>query len=204
MQGDHRIYVITNLQNGKKYVGHTCQNLSDRWAQHVWNANEGKPFALPKAIAKYGRESFSIEELCSVPTLGGVYLAERFYISLLGTLVPNGYNLGLGGAGLGFGFKMSEEARQKMSKAHLGQKNHNFGRTHSPELKKKMSEGRKGKCLGRIKSAEELEKMRLANIGPKNPAYGKPMHKNTRAAIRKANDERRATLSARNQATLSF
>lgn len=35
------VYLITNLVNGKRYVGQTRESLSLRWQRHVWKAHEG-------------------------------------------------------------------------------------------------------------------------------------------------------------------
>jgi group I intron endonuclease len=43
------------------------------------------------------------------------------------------------------GFKMSDETKEKISKSTSGNKNGMFGKTHSAEARKKISESRKGK-----------------------------------------------------------
>lgn len=46
------------------------------------------------------------------------------------------------------GSVVSEETRLKMRQAQLGPKNHRFGKRHTPETKKKMSDSMKGKLVG--------------------------------------------------------
>lgn len=54
------IYKITNIANGKYYIGKTMKSLQYRLGKHFrGNDNE----YLKKSIAKYGRESFKIESL---------------------------------------------------------------------------------------------------------------------------------------------
>jgi group I intron endonuclease len=46
------------------------------------------------------------------------------------------------------GKKASKEAREKMSASRTGEKNHFYGRTHSEETRRKISEAKKGKYVG--------------------------------------------------------
>ena len=49
------VYCITNLTNGKRYVGWTNKTLEQRWKKHVSNALIRKRrFLLSEAIRKYG------------------------------------------------------------------------------------------------------------------------------------------------------
>lgn len=51
------IYKITNLLNGKIYVGkHTCKNIE--------NLYYGSGVAIKSAIKKYGKENFKKDVLC--------------------------------------------------------------------------------------------------------------------------------------------
>ena len=91
------IYKIVNLVNGKIYVGQSI-NIQKRWYQHRsdYNKDGGCPI-LYAAIRKYGIENFSFEviEECSLELLDE---REKYWISKMNTLVPNGYNIALGGA----------------------------------------------------------------------------------------------------------
>ena len=53
------IYLITNLLNGKKYVGQTIQRLNIRMNHH----RRGGDLYIDRAIRKYGRENFKVEVL---------------------------------------------------------------------------------------------------------------------------------------------
>lgn len=93
------IYKITNLVNGKIYVGQSI-DIIERWNQHKWkafNPNEvAYKSAIHNAFRKYGIENFQLEviEECSVEMLDD---RERFWIQELDCLVPNGYNILIGG-----------------------------------------------------------------------------------------------------------
>lgn len=98
-----RIYLITNLWNGKQYVGQTRRSVARRWSQHLFNARSGSRSALHRAIAKYGRAAFSISEVAAV--VGhrqDLLTVERQVILQWGTVAPNGYNLSEGGEGVDF------------------------------------------------------------------------------------------------------
>lgn len=115
------IYLITNKENGKKYVGRTIQPLEHRWNNHVKGAkNKGDlhPMAICKAIAKHGIDAFekSILEECEQTCIGS---RETFWIEKLNTLSPNGYNMTLGGDGGRVGFKHTEETKIKQREKAL-------------------------------------------------------------------------------------
>lgn len=93
------IYKITNNINGKIYIGQSI-NIQQRWSQHKWEyKKEGRleyNSILHKAFRKYGIENFSFEivEKCSPDLLDK---KEKYWISLMNTLQPNGYNIMEGG-----------------------------------------------------------------------------------------------------------
>ena len=59
------IYKITNLINGKIYIGQTIQSIKDRWYRHVgnskWLSQHEVNMAIKRAIRKYGKENFKLE-----------------------------------------------------------------------------------------------------------------------------------------------
>lgn len=136
------IYVITNIVNGKQYIGIT-NNLKMRWYRHR-KANGSSP-ALHSAILSYGIESFVFTHLMDVFNLEYAREIEQELILSKGTKAPNGYNLTDGGDG-SLGVKQTNETRLKKSEA--GKK-----RKHSNETRKKMSESRKG--VAKPKFSEE-------------------------------------------------
>lgn len=93
------IYKITNLINGKCYIGQSCQ-IPVRWSQHKHEMNGagGNNPYLYRALRKYGIDNFSFEVVkeCDVDQLDTL---ERKYIASYNSLYPNGYNLESGGWG---------------------------------------------------------------------------------------------------------
>lgn len=54
------IYKITNLVNGKMYIGQAV-DIEERWIRHKRDWKIDKTKVLYKAIRKYGIENFSFE-----------------------------------------------------------------------------------------------------------------------------------------------
>lgn len=92
------IYKITNKINQKSYIGLTTKTIQERWQEHIQVIDKYKNVRpLYSALAKYGLEAFSIEEIEEVDD---DYLGEReiYWISYFNTY-QKGYNATLGGDG---------------------------------------------------------------------------------------------------------
>ncbi len=90
------IYKITNKLNNKCYIGQS-NNPMERWKQHKWrSANEvekGKS-AIYNALREVDIDNFSFEILGWFEDYNE---KEKYYIQLYNSLVPNGYNIMIGG-----------------------------------------------------------------------------------------------------------
>ena len=62
------IYKVTNLQNGKVYIGQTIRTLNQRRTQHIYDARNSCSFYFHNAIRKYGEDSFVWEQIDSAET----------------------------------------------------------------------------------------------------------------------------------------
>ena len=185
------IYKITNMINNYVYIGQSI-HIKARWKEHINALRRGdsRCVLLQRAWNKYGEENFSFEilELCSEDVLDEL---EVKYIELYSSCV-RGYNIESGGnknkhlseetkqllREAHIGRKMSEETIQKMSDARIGDKNPMYGKTHTEEARKKISEAHKGKP-GHPTTEETKELIRKANIG-------KPKSEETKKKISKA------------------
>ena len=105
------IYKITNLINGKSYIGQSV-DIHRRFIAHkntAFNPNS-KNYNNPlyRAIRKYGLDNFSFEaiEECKIDELDD---KEIYYISKYQTHGPGGYNLDDGGSSALHYIKLSEE-----------------------------------------------------------------------------------------------
>ena len=93
----YNIYLITNLENNKKYVGLTKFSITERFHQHL-----KRGFVLTEAIKKYGENKFFIELIEEVdPSLiGGFVLTvgdeqHDTSISRKITMLKREYNINL-------------------------------------------------------------------------------------------------------------
>lgn len=87
------IYKITCLENGKIYIGQTCRDINIRLTEHSYNS--GYVSLLTRAIKKYGKDKFKIEEIYYGEDYNN---QEKLYIEQYDTRNPlKGYNIGVGG-----------------------------------------------------------------------------------------------------------
>lgn len=141
------IYGYTNLESGKMYIGKTIHPKL-RWQDHRYGKyKNGWHIDYQKNPEKY---EYSVIEY-DVPE-DKLDEREIFWISFFDSY-HNGYNLTPGGEGMSKGYKLSDETKQKMSERkkgehHVdvsGEKNPMYGKTHSLESRKKMSDAFKGR-----------------------------------------------------------
>lgn len=120
------IYKATNIINNKVYIGQTVNSLSVRKAQHERSHEYGYKTAFSNAIRKYGKENFKWEVIYETDSMEDLNEKESYYIEYYKSLVTeNGYNL-KGGGGNDF---LTQEVKNKIGEAQLGEKNHMFGKT---------------------------------------------------------------------------
>jgi len=178
------IYKITNKLNEKPYIGFTKHNEQKRLKEHVYHAtHQNKPYRLSQAIRKYGAESFTIEVLYQ--SQDGEYTLktmEEYFINEYDSH-RNGYNMNEGGSG---SLEYTEEQKKKRSennywkgKDRSGELNPMFGRKHSEESKRKMSDKQKGKLsgdkhfnYGKSLSDDTKKKMSESHTGKVSPFKG--------------------------------
>lgn len=95
------IYLVTNKENGKQYIGQTTYDVKTRWRNHVYHSKHSLDNNyFHRAIRKYGEKSFEISIIEEIEDYNLLDEKEVFYISFYNTLFPNGYNLALGGNGV--------------------------------------------------------------------------------------------------------
>ncbi len=183
----HFIYLITNLVNGKIYIGQ-AKKLLARWSNHKYMASRfGKRSRQPitRAIAKYGLSNFKFEHIASSLTQEDVNIAEVEIIAQYNSTNPSiGYNISPGGSVFPAtkemilrrsdslrkyyknggrhpfkGKKLSESHKRAISESSFGKKGTNKGKSFSSDWREKISKSStKGKeSLRRFSSSTELE-----------------------------------------------
>lgn len=207
------IYVLTCTVSGKQYVGQTTEGAANRWAQHCSNAKRGRGYYIGRAIRKYGPESFTVQLLDTANDQAELDAKEIHWISTLGSMAPNGYNLQEGGGG----GRPSQETRERMrallTPERLGKLlAANLGRKMSPESVAKMRDALTGRKrspeaveatrqahLGSKHTPEHIEKVRQAHLGKKRSDEAK---QRMRDAARKRGGGTPASLEAMRQANI--
>lgn len=133
------LYKITNLVNGKMYIGqHVTENLDDGYM--------GSGKLMKYALSKYGVENFRKEWLGFYEDEEELNYMERVFVDQTWVDRADTYNLKVGGeGGSKKGRKVSAQTKQKLSEAHKGKTPWNKGAKLSEEYKKKLSDSHKGK-----------------------------------------------------------
>ena len=86
------IYKISNIQNNKMYVGKTTNSIENRFKRHLNDALSNRlDTHLARAIRKYGKENFFIEEIDTANTQEELNEKEQYWIKYYDS-VTNGYN----------------------------------------------------------------------------------------------------------------
>lgn len=178
------IYCVENIINHKKYIGQG-KNLLGRLNDHKnhlrrqVHCNE----YLQNAYNKYGSENFIyyiIQELPSDKKI--LNLMEIYWIAYFNSFMDDGggYNLTRGGEGL---YKSSVSTTEKRKRLYSGENASFYGRKHTEETKKRMSES----AIGRVTSEETKKKISMAKSGDKNPLLGTHHSEETNKKISESN-----------------
>ena len=161
------IYKITNKINNNSYIG-SSNDIYGRWKRHLINSKNPNlkyyDYPIYKAIRKYKKENFILEILEEVkPNIGILIEKEKYYYNLLqpeyNQMEPNFVPR----------YDPSEEEKIKISIKYSGEGNPFYGKKHSEEVKKFLSEeakkriGNKNPFYGHAHSNETKEKISLSN-----------------------------------------
>lgn len=216
------IYMATNRQNGKRYIGKTKNPITTRFKGHFGGAKRGATTIFAAAIRKYGEDAFdiSILEEASEEHLSA---REVFYIAKLkpeynmtaggeGSSIPKGTTIIVNNGSIhkrikkgdtipeGFVRGMSDQVKAKASEFHKGLR-------HSEGTREKL----RSLSTGKKASAETKAKMSKSRTGKKSSTesiakrlasrkYG-PMSQETKDKLREANTGKKA--SAETKAKMS-
>ena len=125
------IYKITNLLNNKIYIGQVYnKSIKDRFIRHCKSAKPDAKCYLARAIYKYGKENFSVEQVEECYSVNELNMREKYWIKYYNSTDKDlGYNLTDGGEGgntyLCKSSKEMSTIKSKISKANSGKNNGN-------------------------------------------------------------------------------
>ena len=168
------IYITENLLDGKKYIG-----------QHHWEKPDidpsyyGSGKLLHIAMKKYGKENFVVHVLQWCKTKWDLDSREMAWIRFYdATNSSEFYNITEGG-------NTNRMVGERNGMYGIkGKDNPNYGRRHTEEELRKMSESQKHKKLS-DETRRKISENHADISGEKNPNYGKPMSKEQRNKISK-------------------
>lgn len=123
------IYKITNIKNGKMYIGQTIRSVEERWKRHCADAlNNILDTHFARAIRYYTPKSFTIETIDTAITQQELTAKESYWITWYDS-IKNGYNETFAenkSGGNTYKNKTTEELQQikeKIRKSKMGEKN---------------------------------------------------------------------------------
>lgn len=137
------VYMIKNIINNCIYIGCTRTTFNHRYKTHIWalknNRHENKH--LQYAFNKYNDNNFEFSIIKVIEDVDLIYESEIEVIKEYKNKGFSLYNMTSGGEGL---YDLSDEIRK-----HIGELNRKrlTGTKLSEEIKRKMSESRKGRKM---------------------------------------------------------
>ena len=154
MDKQYKIYAFTNIENGKKYVGMTCQTLSERSGSNGVRYKRCRTFY--NAIKKYGWNNFDGEILLDNLTKDEAEIKEKEMIKILKTQDPN------------FDYSVAEGGSNPPQTPY-GESNPFYGNSHTKRTRQIISESNKR----RIWTEESRKKLSESMKGSKSPCAKK-------------------------------
>ena len=148
----YTVYEHRNLKNGKSYIGMTSREPKKRWNNgwgyknnlRMWNDIQNSDWNKDwkhNVIGKFEdkQEALNIEEMF-------IWLFDS---------TNEGYNISTYDRS---SYKRTDETRRKTSESMTGEKNPMYGKHHSEDTKRKMSEAHKGKIYANTKPILQFSK----------------------------------------------
>lgn len=171
------IYQITNIYNGKKYIGKS-KDIRKRWMEHIRYSRKGEAVNahFQAAWNKHGEDSFTFQIIEVIEDVSLLSTREKCLVELNS---PE-YNVAIVEDGQWI-LELDEATRQKMSEST---RNHRINA--APEWNKKIGDALRGKkkskehtrkmresLTGRKLTPEQIEKIRKSSTGKPVPDYAK-------------------------------
>lgn len=163
------IYRITNMANGKFYIG-SAESFARREWQHKYalRRNEHKNPRLQASWNKHGEEMFVFEVIEEVPEGRNAFDIENTYLhKFVGQ--DDCYNVNTDAVGMRTGIPHTEQSKAKVSASRKGKaagaEHYRYGQTVSDEVRQKIGDTQRGKPKGPGRKVSEEGRAKIrANI----------------------------------------
>lgn len=163
------IYRITNMANGKFYIG-SAESFARREWQHKYylKRNTHKNPHLQASWNKHGEEMFVFEVVEQIPDGEDQLVWEDKWLrGCVGK--PDCYNVNTLATAPRLGLTLSEESKQQLSEnrkgKHAGEAHYRYGQTVSGEVRQKIGDTQRGKPKGPGRKVSEEGRAKIrANI----------------------------------------
>lgn len=189
------IYQITNMENGKYYIG-SAQSFERRTWQHkhALKRGEHKNPHMQAAWNKYGADMFVFEILETVPDEDQFRIEDTYLVRHVGQ--PNCYNVNTCADGGRLGIPHTEASKQKVSLnrkgKHAGPDHYRYGQEVSEETRKKIGDTQRGVSKtpyimseqGRLNIAAAVKRGEESHFYGKRPANADDMQRAIRVLKR--------------------
>jgi len=159
------IYRITNMANGKFYIG-SAESFARREWQHKYDLkrNTHKNPRLQAAWNKYGEEMFVFEIIEEVAPDRSAFDIENTYLhKVVGQ--DDCYNVNTDAIGMRTGIKLTDETKQRISVnrkgKHGGEKHYRYGQAVSEEVRQKIGDAQRGKPKAPGRKVSEAGKAKI-------------------------------------------
>lgn len=140
------IYQYIDLEEGKiVYIGKDSHIDSPYNRDYQHKVPSRFDHQQINTVLQNNPDRYKYEVVCQSETYSNIYL-NCLEKGLIKTFNPI-FNFTHGGDGR-YGFKQSEETKNKIRQSLMGEKNHHYGKTFSEEHRRKLSESHKGKLTG--------------------------------------------------------
>jgi len=163
------IYKISNKVNGKVYIG-SSSDIKKRWNTHKNHLKKNKSDSryLQNAWNKHGEENFVFEIIECVYFEENLKERELFYIEKYKSCDANfGYNLQKE-PGRGPGLHGKDNPAFGQSEKFSGKNNHFYGKYHTEETKRLISEANTGKKRSKQQIDKMKKKLKGMNAGERH------------------------------------
>ena len=160
------LYEITHIPTGRYYRGITCKPIDSGYL--------GSGTRIKNAVRKYGKDEFRRVDHAWFMYKDDAIHAESQWVTEIEVEDPKCFNLTVGGKGYRATWTNKDNTAKRMSKSALkrwsmtpvenrpvGERNPFYGKSHSDESRKKISDGNRGRRQPpeeRMRRSEALKK----------------------------------------------